>query len=254
MPKSDITDLDSKLNDSNFNDSNFNDSNFNGSNSNDSNLNGSSLNNSGPSADLVAKKLIDVPAICQYPQLPTGCEPVAAAMVLQYYHVNITAEKFASDWLECDENFYLSGSDMYGPDPDKVFAGNPFTDRSYGCFAEAIVHAVNRNSTNCTAQTITDQSLEQLCTKYIDNDKPLLIWATMNMRESTAGDSWYFEDGTAFTWIAGEHCFVLVGYDDTYYFLNDPMSGSTVSYKKELADKRFAELGSQAVYISPNEM
>ena len=76
------------------------------------------------------EKLIDVPAICQYPELPTGCESVAATMVLQYYEVDITAEEFASDWLACSENFYSSEGKRYGPDPHKVFVGNPFSKKS----------------------------------------------------------------------------------------------------------------------------
>ena len=205
-------------------------------------------------ADIAAQKLIDVPAICQYPRLPTGCESVAAAMVLKYYGVNITAEKFAKYWLLCSEKFYSTNGRLYGPDPDKVFAGNPFSANSYGCYAKPIVRAINCNSEKCSAETIYGRSLERLCAEYIDNDKPLLIWATMNMKASAAGNSWYLEDGRAFTWIAGEHCLVLVGYNDGYYFFNDPLSGSTVGYKKELAEKRFAELGRQAVYISPNEV
>ena len=42
---------------------------------------------------------------------------------------------------------------------------------------------------------------------------------------------------------------VLVGYNDEYYFLNDPQSGSTVAYQKDVVEKRFKELGFQAVYI-----
>lgn len=95
--------------------------------------------------------------------------------------------------------------------------------------------------------------MEQLCEKYIDNDMPLLIWATMNMIEPSAGNTWYLENDTAFTWIAGEHCLVLVGYNTDCYYLNDPISGSMVAYQKDIVEKRFAELGSQAVYISPNE-
>ena len=49
------------------------------------------------------EKLIVVPPICQYPALPTGCEAVAATMVLQYYDTNITAEEFAESWLACSE-------------------------------------------------------------------------------------------------------------------------------------------------------
>ncbi len=204
--------------------------------------------------EIVAHKLIDVPAICQYPQLPTGCEAVAATMVLQYYGENIPAQKFAADWLECNENFYSSGGKRYGPDPDKVFAGNPFTKNSYGCFAEPIINAINNNSTSCTAKKITNKSLEQLCAEYIDKDKPLLVWATMNMKESSDGNTWYLENGESFSWIAGEHCLAMVGYNDDYYFFNDPMYGITIAYKKSVSEKRFAELGRQAVYICPKEV
>lgn len=200
-----------------------------------------------------AEKLIDVPAISQYPKLPTGCESVAATMVLQYYDVNITAEEFASSWLECSENFYRENGDLYGPNPNIVFAGNPFTNNSYGCFATPIVNAINCNSLDCTAQKITNRSLEELCTEYIDNDKPLLIWATISMKESSVGNQWYLEDGTAFTWTAGEHCLVLIGYNIDYYFLNDPMSGSTVAYQKNIVERRFSELGKQAIYITKEE-
>lgn len=203
-----------------------------------------------PNKIIFAQKLINVPAISQYPELPTGCESVAATMVLQYHGVDITPGEFVISWLEYNENFYWVDGNLHGPDPNKVFAGNPFTNNSYGCFATPIVDAINRNSRDCAAEKITNLSLEELCTEYIDNDKPLLIWATTSMKESYKGKSWYLDDGSLFTWIAGEHCLVLVGYNDSYYFLNDPMSGSTVAYKKNIVEKRFAELGNQAICIS----
>lgn len=195
------------------------------------------------------KKTINVSAICQYPELPTGCESVAAAMVLQYYGQNVTAQEFASEWLTCSEKFYKSNNDLYGPDPNEVFVGNPFSENSYGCYASVIVKAINENSAECKAQKITNKSLSQLCDEYINNNKPVLIWATMGMKESKSGKSWYLPNGEKFTWTAGEHCLVLIGYSDEYYFLNDPQSGSTVAYPKSIVEKRFKELGSQAVYI-----
>ncbi len=198
-------------------------------------------------------KKIDVPIICQYPELPTGCESTAAVMVLQYYGVDITATRFAQEWLECDDSFYWLDNVLYGPDPDEVFAGTPFSKSSYGCFATPIVNAVNDNSLDCTAEKITDMSLEELCTEYINNNKPILIWATMGMKESQKGRSWILPDGSEYNWIAGEHCLVLLGYDEDYYFLNDPQTGELSSYKKELVENRFEELGSQAVYINRND-
>lgn len=196
---------------------------------------------------------IDVPLICQYPTLPTGCESTAAAMVLQFYGQDISAEQFAEEWLECQSSFYYENDIHYGPDPEEVFAGNPFTKNSYGCFAPVIKNAVNNNSKVCKAETITGETLETLCADYIDNGKPLLIWATMGMKAAATGNAWVLEDGSIYTWIAGEHCLVLVGYNEDCYYLNDPMSGSVVCFEKEVVQKRFEELGSQAVYICQNE-
>lgn len=196
------------------------------------------------------QKIIEVPLICQYPRFPTGCEAVAATMVLNFYGENITAEKFAGDWLEKDSNFYKQGSKLYGPNPNEVFAGNPFSKNSYGCFAGPIVEAINKNSLKCFAEIISEKTIRELCKEYIDKNKPLLIWATMNMKIATEGNSWYFSDGTQFTWTAGEHCLVLVGYSEAYYFFNDPMTGCTEAFEKQLVEARFQELGKQAVYIS----
>ena len=110
---------------------------------------------------------LEVPQICQYPTLPTGCESVAATMVLQYYGDDIEAESFASSWLTCDSNFYVENGITYGPDPNKVFAGNPFSKSSYGCFAAVIEKAVNDNSSVCQAQMMKGESLKNLCDTYV---------------------------------------------------------------------------------------
>lgn len=204
--------------------------------------------------DEVADKSIDVVTICQYPELPTGCESVSATMLLQFYGEDVTAEEFAGNWLECSADFYNVNGTDYGPDPHKVFAGDPFSEYSYGCYADPIVDAINYNSSMCHAEKITEKSLDELCDEYIDNDEPLLVWATMNMTESYQGATWHLDDGSEFVWIAQEHCLVLVGYNDYCYFLNDPMTGSTVAYEKELVQQRFEELGSQAVHIVADEM
>ncbi len=194
-------------------------------------------------------RVIDVPCIRQYPQLPTGCESTAAAMVLQYYGENITHSRFAELWLPKSSDFYNYNGKYYGPDPNHTFAGDPFSEYAYGCYAPVITSAINSNSNLCTAETLYNLTLVELCRRYIDNNKPVLIWATVGMTESLQGKSWYTPNGELFTWISGEHCLVLVGYDDNYYYFNDPLYGNAVGYKREVAEKRYSELGMQAVYI-----
>ena len=196
-------------------------------------------------------KILEVPAICQYPTLPTGCESVSAVMVLQYYGTDVSAEEFAGEWLKCSKSFYMSDKKQYGPDPNEVFAGDPFSENAYGCFAQPIVNAINQNSLEFNAEAIKDITLDDLCKEYVDKDIPILVWATMGMKEAKRGRTWFLKSGEKFTWISGEHCLVLVGYSEDYYFFNDPLSGSTVGYQKEVSEKRFKEHGSQSVYISP---
>lgn len=194
---------------------------------------------------------LGVPQLCQYPSLPTGCESVAATMVLQYYNEAIQAETFADRWLEKDECFYRKKDRLYGPDPNKVFVGNPFTRNSYGCFAKVIEKAVNVHSSLCHAKVLIGDTLESLCERYINKGKPLVIWATMGMKAAEKGNQWWLQDECMYQWKAGEHCLVLVGYDRAYYYLNDPMSGGTVAYDKEVVDRCYEMMGAQAVYIYP---
>lgn len=196
-------------------------------------------------------KQITLEALGQYPSLPTGCEVTAAATVLCYLGENITPESFASEWLTRDENFYYRGEALYGPDPYKVFVGDPFKKNSYGCFAPVIANAVSENSRRFSASVIKEKTVAELCCEYIDRDSPIIIWVTMSMKPSSTGSEWYLENGNTFTWTAGEHCMVLCGYDEKYYYLADSESASIVLYEKTLVEKRFQELGSQAVYIYP---
>ena len=71
------------------------------------------------------------------------------------------------------------------------------------------------------------------------------------MNPSYAGTSWILENGEGwFSWKSGEHCLVLVGYDDNYYYFNDPYSAEqVVRWDRQLAQIRYEELGSQALVI-----
>ena len=98
---------------------------------------------------------------------------------------------------------------------------------------------------------ITGTDLEIIEKNYIEQDIPVIIWATIHMSEPREGDSWKLADGSTFRWIAGEHCLVLVGADDNYYYFNDPdHSGEAIGYEKELVRQRYEQLGEQAIIIS----
>ena len=95
----------------------------------------------------------------------------------------------------------------------------------------------------------TGKSLEEIKKLYIDAGYPVLVWVSINMIDTYYTSSWYLENGEQYKWLANEHCMVLIGYDNDYYYFVDPYKGSEVMYKKNITEKRYKELGMQAVVI-----
>ena len=198
--------------------------------------------------------LIDIEGLGQE-DIPTGCEAVSAVMVLNYYGVDISAEEFISNYLPM-EDFYKIGDCVYGPSPEEKFAGDPFKKSSLGCYPPVIVKAIENmreEGADMEAFELRGESLENICKEYIENEVPVLLWVTMDMCAVKDGYKYLLEDGTEYIWAAGEHCMVLCGFDEEYYYLKDPLKGGrTVKYEKKLVEKRYGEMGKRGVIILEN--
>ena len=207
-------------------------------------------------------KIIDVPYISQN-EILYGCEAVSSTMLLRYYGFYIDENDFTNNYLIKKDWHYGSDGKMYGPDPNAAFAGNPYLcsgiNCGFGCFAAATAKSINKVLDNnyYTAKAIKGFDLDYLITNYIDKNQPVLVWATMDMLESRLTCSWIidyvdenssYKIGDTYTWRAGEHCLVLVGYDDDNYYFNDPYkSHGLIAYKKDLVRQRYNEMGKQSV-------
>lgn len=193
---------------------------------------------------------IEVPLISQKEVgYTTGCELVSAAMVLNYYGKNVTTD----DVYEVIDKITPTGdADYLYADPERMFIGNPKQYGGFGCYAEPLTNAMNRIfQEEYYAVNISGTPLETLEREYLSQGIPVIIWATIRMKEPEEGASWELEDGRTFQWLAGEHCLVLVGFDETYYYFNDPdWQGEVVAYEKEQVDLRYRQLGSQAIVVS----
>lgn len=194
--------------------------------------------------------ITDVPIISQYPDFPTGCESISAVIAMQYSGDNISPESFIDDYLEKSSNFYSEDGIKYGPDPYAAFIGSPRSKSAYGCMAPVIENAMNKYyQGRKTVKNLTGSELETLCNEYINKNVPCLIWASIDMLEPKYTRSWTLSDGSTYRWLANEHCMVLIGYDDTYYYFSDPYKGAMVKYEKTVSEKRFEAFGRQALAI-----
>lgn len=194
------------------------------------------------------KFYIDVPYISQA-SYPSGCESVSTVMALNYAGINISVDNFIKSYLPYTE-FTYSGGKLYGYHPDNFFMGDPFTTSGFGCYAPCIEKAVTKFlPDDYTLQNTTGKSIDYLCENYIKKGVPVIFWATVYMVETSTGPGWTLrESGSIYHWVNNEHCLLLVGFDNDYYYFNDPIAGR-VRYAKSLVEARYKDLGYQSLVV-----
>lgn len=198
--------------------------------------------------------LLKVPYINQKAVgLPNGCESVSATMALQYIGVNISAENFVKKYLPMGN----APSNGVGADPSKVFVGDPHLTGGlgWGCYAPVIAGALTKaiDKSKYFVRDLTGCSLATLCHSYIDAGMPVVMWATVAMTSSVTYSYWTTPEGKSIKYNNKLHCLLLVGYDDGYYYFNDPMTrigdAAYFSYPKAKVEAAYNLLGKQAVAL-----
>ena len=205
------------------------------------------------------KLVLDVPIINQYPELPIGCEITSATAVLQYLGFNVDKLYLTDNYLIWDDNFtYDEEMVSHGPDPYKVFAGDPY-NWGYGCFAPVIVDALNRyfedHAPNYEAISLEETNSADI-EKLLNEGVPMIVWASRDMKPYNYREpaEWLINGtGEPYTWIGNSHTLVLCGYDNAcYYFMDCDDKDEIMPYLKEQFLNRFTENGSQCIVIKIN--
>ncbi|HJJ16160.1 MAG TPA: Ig-like domain-containing protein [Clostridiaceae bacterium] len=184
---------------------------------------------------------------------PTGCEAVSATMLLKFAGYNVSTSQIVNATPTDTKGKYYDNStnSYYGGNPFKVFVGHPSIGKSkgsYGCFAEPIVIAMKKIAGN-KVKNISGCS-ENTLFEYINKGKPVVVWGIKNAGNPEKGVTWKYPDGSgSFEEIVGEHCFVLMGYDNNYVYLNDPSAGQNAKQLKSKFISNWKQLYSQAIII-----
>ena len=198
-------------------------------------------------------QITGVPLILQMPELPTGCEVTALTMMLHYYGFSVSKTTMASTYLPTVAFETTVGEDgkTYGPDMNRYFVGDPFSYWGFICGTKAIVRAANRYLTkmgsDLQAVSFTGISLEELYSR-IDNNQPVLVWVTVDMKDRDKTQGWYTDKGEWISWSEDDHGAVLTGYTAETVTLCDPISGN-IRYNRKQFEKVFASRGNQCVVL-----
>lgn len=204
--------------------------------------------------------IIPVPYIDQTILYPTGCESVSATTVLQYFGVDISVESFIDDYLpKANLNFIDYRADgtaiLSGMHPNEYFIGNPKTAGGLGCYENVIANTISailedyQLTDKFQVTPYTDLTIDDI-ENFLDDDIPVIVWATQSMVNSDEGIKWSLSNGKGiFQYLKNEHCLVAIGYDDNFLYCNDSLVGR-VAYPKNLFEDRYTQMGTRSVVVA----
>ncbi|MDE7288131.1 MAG: C39 family peptidase, partial [Oscillospiraceae bacterium] len=181
-------------------------------------------------SDIGTSAYIEVTPVMQIPELPTGCEVTSLTMLLNYIGFDVDKLTLADE--------YLPKGEYRKTDFNKVFVGDPRNRNAYGCTAAVIAETAEKflnvydTENKWQVVNITGYSPEMLYSA-VKSGNPVVVWGSINMGDIIEDYvTWTDEEtGNTISWVGGEHCLLLTGYDtkESLVYVNDPLRGQ-VSY------------------------
>lgn len=197
--------------------------------------------------------LLDVPVIRQYPELPRGCEVTSLAMLLRHYGIDTDKTELAAE-MQMDPTpiaYNKDGSIRSWGDPNTGFVGDiTLHSRGFGIYHGGLYPLLKEYVPS--AVDLTGRTFEEL-EEYVGNGVPVLVWTTSTYKAPTHWVTWESPNGPIRTTFQ-EHAVLLVGYDEQYVYVNDPLSGKKqAKVPKDQFESTWTIMGKQALSYTVNE-
>lgn len=194
--------------------------------------------------------LSNVPLIQQLPELDRGCEVTSLAMMLQYAGITVDKMKLANEIKKVD---FMN--DGVRGNPNEGFVGNiyTFSESGYGVYHGPLFQLAKKYLPN-KAVDLTGKSIEEIY-KSVKAGQPVVMItnATYAPLDDDEFTTWETNSGdVSITY--NEHCVVLIGYDEEFVYIRDPLDDSLdVKVPRGKFEKAWMQMGSQAIsYVKSN--
>jgi uncharacterized protein YvpB len=213
---------------------------------------GNEMQTSGNTIVTPNEAYIPVNTLLQDPELPNGCEIVSLTAILNYYGYNVSKMAMADNYLPKQDFSWTQGKRI-GPNPYKMYAGNPRSKASgWYSFAPPIVEAANNyiatQENKMKATNISGSSKEQIIS-YLDQGIPIVIWVTLDLSVPNLNSHWYLSDtGEYYKAYTNLHVVVLNGYKDGVVHVMNPLKGQ-VEYNMDAFFKSYEGMGKHALIL-----
>ncbi|UYZ23425.1 C39 family peptidase [Mesobacillus jeotgali] len=172
-----------------------------------------------------SKALLNVPLIKQNPELKYGCEVTSLAMMLNFAGADTTKMKLFEEIQKDNDPLKRSanGDILSWGNPAEGFVGDMTGNRAgYAVFEKPMIDLINRYLPG-RAVNLTGKDFEAVL-DHVSAGYPAVVWTTGDYRLPDRWESWTHGDEVIKTPL-DLHAVVLVGFNETTVYLNDPLSG-----------------------------
>ena len=156
-------------------------------------------------AELPRSASLDVPALQQYPELPTGCESVALTNALLACGFDLQKTEIAQEWLPTGADDFVH-----------AFMGDPTSPDGHSCMAPAIADTaaayLAAHGSDLEAADLTGAPFRDVLAQAAAGN-PVVVWCTIGLDEPGACYRTAQEGGRTYNLITNSHCVVVRGFD-----------------------------------------
>lgn len=206
----------------------------------------------GQDPALPASVLLEVPPQSQLPQLPNGCEVTTLSMLLTA--VGHPVDKMTlSQMIAYDPTPRVksaSGQVLSWGNPNVGFVGSMTVwQNGFGVYHGPVAALLDRILPG-RAVDLTGKPIAVIL-RQLAKGIPVEIWVTTTLKPTDLWVTWQSPEGPVHTTM-NEHVVLLVGYDKTDFFVNNPLNGEAdQAVPKDQLLGAWRQLGEQAVSVTP---
>jgi len=187
----------------------------------------------------------NIATINQYPNYYSGCEAVALTILLKYYNVDVSPLDIISN-LKTGKYPYYENDVMYGGNPELEYVGNPRTKEGHGVYENPIADVAEIYKSGIIRKNNFEFS-EVL--QLVKTNHPVMVWTSMDLLLPYISKSWIYKPtGETILWKANEHAVVVIGYNDNYVVISDPIGGKIKYQSRSVFEQRYNYFGKKALF------
>ncbi len=200
---------------------------------------------------LPSAALIDVPAQSQLPALPNGCEVTSLSMLLTAVGHPVSYLTLAKDQpYDPTKRVLQDGKVVFWGNPNVGFVGSVYqAGLGYGIYHGPMTKFLNSILPG-RAVDLTGKPFKDI-ERVVADGTPVEMWTTTTLGPTTEWGSWQSPEGLV-RFTPQEHAVLLVGYNRTDVFVNNPLNGE----KAQATPigpflQSWNQLGDQAISVLP---